>query len=80
MFEGLAVDEIQSLIAQETENREDDQMPSESVRKFSFSQKVLQVLGYLKMLCDKRAWRAVSFLTKNTWTIMSQSNNNSSRL
>ena len=52
MFEGLAVDEIQSLTAQEIENLEADRMPSES-----FGWKVLQVLS--EKLCYKRAWRVV---------------------
>ena len=34
VFEGLVVDEIQSLTAQKIENLEADRMPSESVRKF----------------------------------------------
>ena len=64
-FEGLAVDEIQSLTAQETEHLEADRMNfnafRESVRKFPFGWKVLISWGLSEKIRDKRAWRTVLF-------------------
>ena len=63
MFEGLAVDEDQSLTAQEIENLEADPMKfnafRESVRKFSFSWKVLISWGLSEKISDKIARRTV---------------------
>ena len=63
MFEGLAVDEIQSLTAQEIENLEADWMKfnafRESMRQFPFSWKVPNSWGLSGKIYDKRAWRTV---------------------